>query len=284
MKKQPIILNLHQPKSAGKSLEMPLRRKLEDKLVRVSKIFPEIAVERIWNYKEAIAERHDEIFSEKTEVVTGHFYFGIHTSIKRDCKYISVIRNPVDRLKSYYNYTMSHDKYFLREFFLENSIDFVKLAHFGDDFEIESYPDEINYMVENGQVRLISGIERPLSCPVDDDMFEIACDNIRQHFLFLATSDNVTETIIALFLKMGYIPPLAIWPANVTKSKRVGVISKELSDYITSRNMYDFKLLEIAQRSFSKFSEPEKRKILFWKHISQILGNMYLFRQSVNKS
>lgn len=282
MSTQPIILNLHQPKSAGKSLEMPLRRKLGENLVRVSKVFPEISVEKISKYREEIANHYDEIFSDEIEVVTGHFYFGIHESINRKCKYISVIRNPVERLKSYYNYTMNSTEYFLKDFFVENAINFESLARFGDGFNISGYPDEFNYMVENGQVRLISGIERPLSEPVDDEIFQIACDNIRKHFLFLATSDNVNEVVIALFLELGHIPPLAIWPANVTKNKVVGEVSSELAEYISKRNAYDFKLLESAQESFSNFTRTDRKKITFWKNLSQILGRIYSTRLSIS--
>jgi len=243
---KPLFLNLHQPKAGGKTIESALQVKLRDKLVRVSSEFRDISVGNVKDYEEAFAARRGRY--EHARIVTGHFYFGLHRSFERPCVYGTVLRDPVSRLKSYYNYAMNGGPdYFLFRYLTENDISFDDFVRFGDTIHPDEYPLEFTYTVSNGQARLVNGTPAALDHDMTPAEYNTALDNIAQHFAFIATTRDIPAYVNRMLLYVGTTPAWLLPRANASERDWVGEISPATRDYIRSRNGYDIKLCEHAQ-------------------------------------
>ncbi|MBN2341339.1 MAG: hypothetical protein JXX29_07355 [Deltaproteobacteria bacterium] len=49
------------------------------------------------------------LITEKTRVVVGHFHYGLHAHLSRPVQYHTILRDPLSRLISFYEYTKSRD-------------------------------------------------------------------------------------------------------------------------------------------------------------------------------
>lgn len=269
-----LLFHLHPPKTGGKTIESQLKIVLKDRLVRISRLFPEIAVEDVANYAEAFQARPDKI-DGGAAVLTGHFCYGLHEVLGVPPVYFSIVRDPVERLKSYYNYLINSEPYFVRDFVERHRISFADLAHFGDGYMVEDYPREFDIMVENGQVRLIAGMTGTLARPTTEEIYEHALANVANGYLFLAPTARVTEAMIAAALYLEKRPSLRYCRANVAKVDHVGEVPPELATYIRQRNLFDVQLCAEAERSFTEYTRHLRSRIDRYRRLIEATGYAY---------
>ena len=271
-----MLFHLHPPKTGGKTIERQLQRVLGDRIARLSQLFPEIAVADIAAYREALSDRPDRI-PDGTRAVTGHFCYGLHEALGVPPQYFSIVRDPVSRLKSYYNYILNSDPYFIRDFIVENDLSFESLARFGDGFTLPDYPHEFDIMVENGQTRLLAGMTGRLAEPVTQAVYDRAMENAAEGYLFLAPTDKVTDALIAACLHLGKRPDLRYEATNVAPHDYVGAIPEALAAYIRRRNRFDVELHRAAVRSFDAYVESRglARRIARYRRLINLTGRLY---------
>lgn len=95
------IIFLHLPKNAGTSMYSILKRNYSAKEiyhVRYNK-------NGIWNldeFKKLPQNKKDKIY-----LLTGHFDFGLHEYFSHQFQYVTMMRNPIERTISFYNYIKS---------------------------------------------------------------------------------------------------------------------------------------------------------------------------------
>lgn len=267
---------MHPPKTGGKTIERQFQIIFRDRLARVSRIFPEISIADVADYGAAFSRQPDRI-PHTAEIVTGHFCYGLHDVFGKPPQYFSIIRDPVSRLKSYYNYILNSDPYFIRDFVVENDISFEKLARFGDDFMVPDYPLEFDIMVENGQTRLLAGMTGRLSEPVTNEVHARALANVDAGYIFLAPTEKVTDALIAACLHLGRRPSIRYEAANVAPKDHVGPIPDSLRRYIRDRNRFDVALHETARQSFDDYVNLRAiaGRIAFYKRLINVTGRIY---------
>ena len=174
MDKETIIF-LHIPKTGGRSLQNIILRQysVEEVITDAHQKLGEIAA---WSDEHKRAIRY----------IQGHFVFGIHKSFPQKCKYITLLRDPIDRIISHYYYIKRSASHPLNRVVEEQRLDL-------DGYVTSGICDE----VRNDQVRLIAGVERGGS--IDEaKMLSMAKENIDKEFLVVGLMEKFDETLMLL--------------------------------------------------------------------------------------
>ncbi|MFN3171095.1 MAG: hypothetical protein ACE37E_10425 [Hyphomicrobiales bacterium] len=247
----PRIFNLHQQKAGGKTIESALQRRLGGSVARVSKVFPDVSVGDISKYLDATRAQPDAI-GTNVKVVTGHFFYGLHKSSDVQFTYTTVIREPVSRLKSYFNYVMNGEEdYFLRQYFVKNEIGFEQFVRLGDGIEPPDCPSELAIIADNGQSRLLHGTPAPLGHKMTQAEFDVVQTHLEDDFALVAPTDRVSEFVVLLFGLIGEAPPAFLPKVNTQETDWVGTIPYGTRAYIRARHHHDVALYDYASKRFA---------------------------------
>ena len=201
------IIFLHIGKTAGTTFNSIIDRNFdESEIFRFYEISSDQYVEK---FKSLPKER-----ANKIKIIAGHFNFGLHRYIPESCKYITFLRNPLERVISYYYYALRNTSHRhhrdLKKLTLQDFAESQTLLH-----------------VDNFQVRQISGLtleEVPIG-QCSEEILKIAKRNIVEHFSVVGISEQFDESLMLLNFEMGWKFPL-YKKMNVTKTRpRNGLIS-----------------------------------------------------------
>lgn len=129
---------------------------------------------------------------EQIKLLKGHLEFGLHKYFKENTEYITFLRNPIERIISYYYYVKRRPNHRLYKFDL-----------FKEDMSIYDFVTKINEQdINNGEIRFISGINDS-----EEFMLEKALENIEKHFSFVGTIEKFNESLIILQRMYGWSTP-----------------------------------------------------------------------------
>ena len=220
------LIFLHIPKNGGRTLHSIL-----DRFYPIEKTF---TIRVIDNHR---LNRKEFIEMEQTKrdaiiLLKGHMSFGMHKLMTGDAKYITFIRNPQQRIISYYYYVLMRKKHRLHaQVKSENMslLDFTKTIKQGD--------------LHNAQIRRISGIQDKPSL-----MLEKAMENIDQNFSFVGLTEKFDESLV--LLQRLYNWPLPYYQIqNKTKNRpKTAEIDKATLDVIDGLNEGDHQLYRIIEK------------------------------------
>jgi hypothetical protein len=130
--------------------------------------------------------------------VVGHYWFGIHQHVTRPWTYLTLLRDPLERVASLFWHLKAHEG-------VEQSFD--------DFLAAPSYRE-----VDNDQTRRISGQEPPLG-QCTRAMLETAKDNLRRYFSMVGVADRFDETVILLKRRLGWERDVLYRPMNITPDR-----------------------------------------------------------------
>ena len=181
--------------------------------------------------------------------VSGHVGFGLHEFLSRPCIYITILRDPVDRVISYY--------YFLRR----NQNNIVKdktLREF-----VQTYGG-----VHNSMSCYLSGItfKTQLQNPsiyikskqFEQETLEKAKENLKNHFEVVGFIDRFDETCVLLKKILGWNFSSFYVKNNVSQRQNlVNNISKKTLNLIQEFNELDIQLYSYAQKIFAEMIEQQ---------------------------
>ncbi len=181
---------------------------------------------------------------EKLRLIMGHAEYGVHSHLPGDWNYITFLRDPVDRIISYYYYVKRtpHHRLFQSGKFNDNMslLDFVTTI---------DEPD-----IHNGQIRFISGIQANT-----DEMLIKAEENIKNHFSFVGTTERFNESLLLLQRIYGWATPCYFVKNQTKKRPKVRSIDPEVLDAIKDRNSGDTLLYEKMSKKLDlQISEYEQ--------------------------
>lgn len=183
---------------------------------------------------------------DKIKLLHGHMRFGLHKFFSHPCDYITVTRNPIDRIISEYNSRVLRPTMW-REFekFESSFRDFV-------DSDLES--------VNNYQTRVLAGIWPSVdgrATPLIREDFERAKHNLKNFFKVVGVTEQIDKTILVIAKIFGLKDPYYIQNRRVIKDmysnagqdiKEINYeISKETLDIMKNRNLFDMELYYIAR-------------------------------------
>lgn len=155
-----------------------------------------------WNYKNQthkislhrkVQEFIDLPDDEKLQykVLIGQVFYGIHQYIPGDCEYISILRHPVKRLVSQYQYLNVRKQ---------------KLGEKSTDMSMEEFLEYEPFQAYS-QLNVIAGgdsIEEALKRPLPDDALARAKVNVEKHFPVLGLINQYDESLLLMKNHFGW--------------------------------------------------------------------------------
>ena len=175
----PIIIFVHVPKTAGTALDGVIKRSYADgEWYSVRKKEPDF-------YKAELGELA-RAQPRRLRFVTGHAPFGLHEVMgDAPTQYITLLREPIERLKSFFNYAKRHPDHHLHAEIKSGALDLVGLAR----------------LIANQQVRYLCG---KWSGVPDEQDLEIAKKNLVERFVVAGLTERFDETLAMFQGKLGW--------------------------------------------------------------------------------
>lgn len=206
---------------------------------------------------------------EKIQIVGGHFAHGIHQSIDDTYDYVTVLRNPVERVISEYYY-MKQKGFYYQDLILKENL---SLADYLD------HP-KTKYL-NNLQTRLISGIKYENGDEVNEEIYEVALENLRK-MRTIGISERFSESLalFSVILDWKKIPIYTKANQNDERPK-IETLDKKTLEQIREREKYDIDLYKEALNIFE--SQLASNKISIEKIIDKI-SSPSLLRKISKKS
>jgi len=251
-KTTPILLHLHLPKTAGGSLNRIFYTEVAspdyptDRENHILKgIYHYSSPQSFVTLKKPDLEIHPAAINilktRNLKAVLGHFTFGIHRYLPKTSTYITLLRNPVDRIISlYYHYTRKMSK---------QSEGKLTLDQFLTGYPLPGMePQQTQLLTDNDQTRRISGLQ-PRSGKCTNAMLEQAKKNLESNFSVVGVTDQFDEMVVLLKRKFGWLSPHKYWPVHVgrVRSER-SQIDMATIDRIRDGNRFDLALYNFAHK------------------------------------
>lgn len=167
---------------------------------------------------------------EKQDIrcLMGHMPFGFHRFLPKGGQYVTMIRHPVERVISHFNYVKRTPDHYLHQ-----QVDVASLSL--RDYITATRSIELN----NGQVRMLADMESSVpfgECGIE--MFDTAWKNIQKHFLFVGIQERFAESIDGICGATGW-NPIELESVNVTEKK------PEQPDAETLREILEYNYLDL---------------------------------------
>lgn len=242
--KPPVLIHLHIPKNAGTSLSRALKLRLLGKnplnWLRKSDVLGKYDVHPWERRLEAIESSPRA--AARVRFFEAHAGFGMHERLPEPHRYLTVLREPVDRALSIYHYlaqTGERDR--------TESI---------DDFIARRDPIGRVWHIDNAQVRYLAA-ERgvidsrpPEQC--DRAMLDTAIDRLRNHIDHIIVQSRFDEGLLVLAHELGW-PDILYSKSNVTKSRRsADETDPAIIERLREMNTLDAELFAVAQDIFDQ--------------------------------
>ncbi len=252
---------LHIPKAGGSTLHNILEKSYKGKSILTLK--PDIVHPngntslRYLNMVQKKIQQIDPDELNKYHLIKGHFYFGIHNKINSSYKYITIIRNPIERIISLY--------YFIKRrknnafYNLTNQIslyDFVKG----------------NFEINNLQTKMLVG-EKFHSFD-ENSLINIAQNNINNHFHLVGITERLDEFLILLNKELG-IKLITYRIQNKSQNKPSIIdIDKRTKNLILKKNEIDYELYNYVKEKFlNRWTDLSPNLILKFYQTKNIILN-----------
>ncbi|HZS18567.1 MAG TPA: sulfotransferase family 2 domain-containing protein [Candidatus Udaeobacter sp.] len=221
------VIFLHLPKTAGTTLNRLIE--WEYPLFQMFSIDP-VFFKWSWKHLQRLSEER----LKRTRVFKGHMLFGLHELLPQPSTYITVLRDPVDRVISAF--------YFMRNYKLHPLYWKMSRGNWTLEDFVRRSPRE------NIQCKVIAGAEYEKPCTVE--VCERAKENLLRHFSVVGLSERFEESLALMKLRFGW--KLERYSSfNVTRSRpRKTDIPQSTLDLIAERNSLDLALYELAAKVF----------------------------------
>lgn len=224
------VVFIHIPKTGGMTLYSMIRDIYKPS--ELHKINP--AMESIEKYKQLSPSRKD-----KLKVIYGHMDYQVRELLPPNSRYVTLMRNPVERVISHYHYVRRTANDPLRELAMRSSLD--------------DWVARCNLLeMDNGQTRrLLGSTESVKFGECTAEMLEQARHNVQQNFALVGITERFDETY-GLMSKLFDWPIRNYAPRNVAQ-KKLGIkeIPVRTIRLIEKFNALDMELYEYASRLFA---------------------------------
>lgn len=236
------LIFLHIPKTAGSTFHFLLNTRYKES--ETHNVFgsrysePEI--------KAFIDQDVDE--KKHLRLLKGHMPYGLHSYLPQpeSAKYISVLRDPVERVISQYYYIKKNVKNPLHE-----AVHVKKMS-------IEDFVSSgISIGMNNGHCRFLNGDLDQYPFNSDDrELLESAKRHIDENFLWLGVTERFDESVYLLYKLIGWDKPPYYIKENVSKVRKSREqFTAEQVDIIKEFNQFDIELYDLANKKLDELIE-----------------------------
>ena len=174
--------------------------------------------------------------------ISGHMPFGIHTDIVAPSGYITMLRDPVERLLSLYYFIQKKPHHYLYDMVTREGMSLESL--------IEA---ELSSELTNAQTRLLAGEPYNSQIPCSEAMLERALNHIASHFIFTGLTERFDESLLLLkdTLQRPGLPFYVRQNVNIGRPVQT-TLSEQTLGTIRSYNQYDLRLYQTIQAAFNQ--------------------------------
>lgn len=243
-----LVLFMHLPRTAGTTFVQILERQYgPNGVLRAYDVAPGAA------WRALPDERRSEI-----RAVVGHFAYGAHEGLPPGSRYLSFLRDPVERVVSHYRYVRAQPDHYLHE-----SATGLTLAEY-----VESCgANEPN----NDQTRLWAGAEHGACSP---ELLPVAKANLEGAVIGLTAEFDASVMLIRRLL--GWRLPLYV-PRNAAgRRSPVPGLDADVRELILARNALDLELYAFAAERFENRVREAGRR--FGRDVSAFRALNALYR------
>jgi hypothetical protein len=228
-KPEQAIIFLHLPKAAGTTLNRLIE--WEYPLSQIYSIDP-VFYRRSWTHLQRLSKGR----LRRTRIFKGHMLFGLHAILPQPATYITVLRDPVDRVLSSF--------YFMRSYKLHPLYWRFKLGNWSlEDFVRRSPRDNV-------QCKILAGAEYVKPCTAE--IYKIAKENLLQHFTVVGLSERFEESLALMKLRFGWkLQRYSSFNVTRTRPRKLDVPRSTLS-LIEEKNSFDISLYECAAKMLER--------------------------------
>jgi Sulfotransferase family len=201
----------------------------------------------------------------KLKIIKGHFAFGIEQRLPGSYEYITILRDPVDRVISHYYHAFEEKNHWHY-----NELHRRKLT-FEDVLDEGTLPN-----LENNMVRMLSGNNRIPFGSCTREMLDKANDNLEKHFAVIGLQSRFDEFIIECAERYGWRNFLWYRKHRVGKTRpkkesvNGSVLEKIHKCTVLDQELYDRWKPVIEKRISDKGAEFAERVARFKKNNSRI--------------
>lgn len=180
-----------------------------------------------------------EVTKSKIKLLKGHMPFGLHQYLPGTSKYISILRDPVERIISQYYYIKANTHNPLHETLVGKNMSISQIVSSG-----------VSIGLNNGQCRFLNGdISQYAFNQCDEGMLNNVKENIRKHYLWLGITERFDESLLVLSKKIGWQNPPYYFRHNTskTRTKKSGTSLEDINT-IQEFNQLDITLYDYANK------------------------------------
>ena len=230
----PLTVFVHIPKTAGTTLTSVLRGN-----------FPHGGVRAIGNVFHgaggadrgpvAKLKKSGRVVTRDIYLLGGHLPFGVHQYLPFDTRYITFLRDPVERTLSQYYRLLSVRK--------RNPVP--------EGMTFEQLVDGDEYLYDNLQTRMLSSNPEPFG-EVTEEMLEEAKENLATKFVCFGLADRFDESLVLLKRGLGLRSILYVTQRVTTNRPRTAESKEELIPIAERLNTFDIELYRWASEQFDE--------------------------------
>ncbi|MBD1381914.1 sulfotransferase family 2 domain-containing protein [Metabacillus arenae] len=212
------LIYLHIPKTGGQTLKATIKRN-----------YPK---DKTWRFHKD--GKTAELIRKADQYICliGHRNFGIHRYLNKPYTYITMLRDPIDRVISIYYYLLRSPGH--------NLYDKVKDISF-EDFVLD---DKFRRQTENLQTLFISG--------KSSKELSIAKHNLKNYFSVVGIMERFDESLFLMSQEFGW-KNINYKKKNVTKNRPAKEdFSEKIIDKLKEKNELDIELYEYGKELFEE--------------------------------
>lgn len=229
-KDRPVVF-LHIPKTAGLTFHEILKNQYPDRKRHL--------IHQVVRTKKYI----DFSYRKKKSIglIMGHFLYGIHQFMPVSPIYLTMLRNPVARTMSGYDYIVNNKWHPFHKELMDKK---YSLADFLIQKKVSNF--------DNMQVRFLCGDNSMPFGDVNDSHLELAKKNLVNEDMFFGITEMFDESMLYFKHELGWsLNPFYV-KMNISPASNVNrnELDQKTMDAILNCNKYDLQLYEFAKASF----------------------------------
>ena len=171
--------------------------------------------------------------------------FGLHKYMEQECKYFTIIREPVKRLISQYNYISRQKINPNHHLVAEKSMSIQQMTESG---LVKGF--------DNAQCRFLTNrFDVPFN-ELPEDTLDLALSNLEKYFIFSGLTEKFDLSMLMLSKLLGWkkLPYYRRQNTKKSKEKDYKVTDQDIAS-LRAQNQLDIQLYETAKQKFEKAVE-----------------------------
>jgi hypothetical protein len=258
----PVLIFIHQPKAGGVTLSHVIRRHFHpETVVEIQGDSPKTIQQSVDSLRALTGEQKRRI-----RCLMGHVPYGIHEFLPCTASYITILRNPIDRVISHYCYLRERIPAIRRSIEDDDQDDYLTAQSiiFSKNPTIDAYIEwQRSLGLNNLQTRFLisprgdewNRIGRSF-LPLDSESVELAKQNLQENFLVVGIQERYDETLLFLKRRLGW-RNVYYWRDNVTRNRVSETdLATDLVKTIRNDNQCDCELWSFANELLDKELGP----------------------------